>query len=97
MPVCRRGYVYNKVNKLKEVSLMREFYVKIIKVGEAPKEIMVEEGSTIGEALTTAGIRNADSFHARYLNSTTVVPFSTEIDGDTTIILTKKESITGGR
>lgn len=70
--------------------------VKIVKIGESPKEAAVERGATVRSAIVAAGINNPDQYSVRYVGASSEVSLSASLTEDTTIVLTKKENITGG-
>jgi len=75
---------------------MSTIAVKIVKIGEAPKEVGVTAGSTVRDAIVAAGITNPDAFSVRYVGAHSEVPLTASLREDTTIVLTKQENITGG-
>lgn len=70
--------------------------VKIVKIGESPKEVAVERGASVRAAISAAGISNPEQYSARYTGSSSEVNLGASLNDDTTIVLTKKENITGG-
>jgi len=75
---------------------MSTIAVKIVKIGEAPKEVGIASGSSVRDAIVAANITNPDAFSVRYIGSHSEIALTATLREDTTIVLTKKENITGG-
>jgi len=75
---------------------MSTIMVKVVKIGETPKEAGIESGMTVRYAILAAGISNPDAFAVRYVGSHSEISLTTVLREDTTLVLTKQENITGG-
>ena len=74
---------------------MSTVIIKVVKIGDVAKEVPIQGGTTVREVLTTAGY-DAEKFRVAYLQSNSEVSLNTQLFENSTLVLTKKENITGG-